>query len=119
MELRGLTARFGGVTALDAVSLTLRSGEVVGLIGPNGAGKTTLIDVVTAHVAPSAGTVLLNDGVIQGWSLRRRAQAGIGRSFQSLELFESLTVAENLQTACDPPDGRAYLTDLVRPGGAH
>jgi ABC-type branched-subunit amino acid transport system ATPase component/branched-subunit amino acid ABC-type transport system permease component len=116
LALRGLTVRFGGVSALDDVSLSLAPGEVVGLIGPNGAGKTTLIDAVTGYVTPSAGSVLLDGIAIDGWSPRRRAVAGIGRSFQSLELFESMTVAENLQTACDPRDLRHYISDLVRPG---
>jgi sulfate-transporting ATPase len=118
LELRGLSVRFGGVTALESVSLTLQPGEVLGLIGPNGAGKTTLIDAASGYVAPSAGTVLLDGRPIDGWSPRRRAVAGLGRSFQSLELFESLTVAENLQAACDPRDRRHYLSDLVRPGRA-
>jgi len=86
--------------------------------GPNGAGKTTLIDAVSGYVAPSDGTVLLDGHAIDRWSPRRRAAAGVGRSFQSLELFESLTVAENLQAACDPRDRRHYLSDLVRPGRA-
>jgi len=116
LTLLGLTVRFGGVTALDAVSITLAPGEVVGLIGPNGAGKTTFIDAVTGYVTPSAGSVLLDGRAIDGWSPRRRAVAGIGRSFQSLELFESMTVAENLQTASDPRDLRHYLSDLVCPG---
>ena len=118
LEIRDLTVKFGAVTALDAVSLTVAPGEVVGIIGPNGAGKTTLIDAVTGYVTPIGGRVLLNDCAIEGWSPRRRAIAGIGRSFQSLELFDSLTVAENLQTACDRRDRRAYFTDLVHPGQA-
>jgi sulfate-transporting ATPase len=115
LAVRGLTVRFGGVTALNDLSLTIAPGQVVGLIGPNGAGKTTLIDALTGYVAPSAGSVLLNGRSIDRWSPRRRALAGIGRSFQSLELFESLTVAENLQTACDPGDWRRYVSDLVYP----
>jgi ABC-type branched-subunit amino acid transport system ATPase component/branched-subunit amino acid ABC-type transport system permease component len=118
LELHGLTVRFGGVTALDAVSLTVSPGEVVGLIGPNGAGKTTLIDAVTGYVTADAGTILLDGRAIGEWSPRRRAVAGIGRLFQSLELFESPTVAENLQTACDPRDRRYYLSDLIHPGRA-
>jgi ABC-type branched-subunit amino acid transport system ATPase component/branched-subunit amino acid ABC-type transport system permease component len=118
LALRGLTVRFGGVTALNAVSLTVGPGEVVGLIGPNGAGKTTLIDVVTGYVTSHAGTVLLDGRAIDGWSPRQRAVFGVGRSFQSLELFESLTVAENLQAACDPRDRRHYLSDLICPGRA-
>jgi sulfate-transporting ATPase len=116
VTVRGLTVRFGGVTALDDVSLTIRPGELLGLIGPNGAGKTTLIEAVSGYVAPASGSVLLDGRPIDGWSPRRRALAGVGRSFQSLELFESLTVAENLQAACDPRDRRSYLADLVRPG---
>jgi sulfate-transporting ATPase len=118
LTLLGLTVRFGGVTALDDVSLTVGPGEVVGLIGPNGAGKTTLIDAVTGYAAPTAGTVLLDGRAIDGWAPRKRAVAGIGRSFQSLELFESLTVAENVQAACDPRDVRHYISDLVYPGRA-
>jgi ABC-type branched-subunit amino acid transport system ATPase component/branched-subunit amino acid ABC-type transport system permease component len=118
LTVRGLSVRFGGVTALESVSLILQPGEVVGLIGPNGAGKTTLIDAVSGYVAPNAGTVLLDGRPIDGWSPRRRTVAGIGRSFQSLELFESLTVAENLLAACDRRDRRRYLSDLVRPGRA-
>jgi ABC-type branched-subunit amino acid transport system ATPase component/branched-subunit amino acid ABC-type transport system permease component len=115
MTLCGLSVRFGGVTALESVSLTLHPAEVVGLIGPNGAGKTTLIDAVSGYVAPSAGTVLLDGAPIDGWSPRRRAVAGVGRSFQSLELFDSLTVAENLLAACDPRDRLRYISDLVHP----
>jgi sulfate-transporting ATPase len=107
--------RFGGVTALDGVSLTVTPGEVVGLIGPNGAGKTTLIDAVSGLTPLADGTIALSGRRIDGWSPRQRAQAGIGRSFQSLELFEEMTVRDNLRAACDPRDSRAYLVDLVHP----
>ncbi len=115
LEAVDVRVRFGGVVALDGVSLTVHPGEVVGLIGPNGAGKTTLIDAVTGFVR-STGTVRLGDQDISGWNARRRAVHGLGRSFQSLELFESMTVRENLVTAGDRRDRLAYLTDLVRPG---
>jgi ABC-type branched-subunit amino acid transport system ATPase component/ABC-type branched-subunit amino acid transport system permease subunit len=114
LELRGVSVRFGGVVALDDVSMTLRPGEVVGLIGPNGAGKTTCIDAATGFVR-SIGEILLDDRRVDRWSPRRRSSAGIGRSFQTLELFESMTVLENLRVASEPRDRVAYIRDLVWP----
>jgi len=99
------------------VSLTLKPGEVVGLIGPNGAGKTTFIDAVTGFNR-ATGEITLDGTRIDRWGPRRRSRAGIGRSFQTLELFESLTVRENLRVASESRDLIAYLTDLVRPGKA-
>ncbi|GAA3456541.1 ABC transporter permease subunit [Dactylosporangium matsuzakiense] len=116
VDVRALTVRFGGVTALDDVALKLVPGEVHGLIGPNGAGKTTLIDALTGFVdSPGAGLTL--DGQdISRWPAQRRAAAGISRSFQSLELFETMTVRENLLAACDRQDWPAFVSNLVRPG---
>lgn len=117
LEVSGLTVRFGGVVALDDVDLSIRPGEVLGLIGPNGAGKTTFIDAVAGFVTADPGaTVVLDDTPIDGWSPTRRARAGLGRSFQSLELFEDVTVRENLLVACDEHDVVRYGADLVRPG---
>ncbi|MGW0591085.1 ABC transporter permease subunit [Streptosporangium sp. NPDC002607] len=119
LRVEGLRVAFGGVHAIDDVSLRLEPGQVHGLIGPNGAGKTTFIDAVTGFVATSGGTIHLGDDAINTWSVRRRNRNGMIRSFQSLELFSDLTVRENLAVACD--DGRAgrYLTDLVHPGRIH
>jgi ABC-type branched-subunit amino acid transport system ATPase component/ABC-type branched-subunit amino acid transport system permease subunit len=116
LELRDITVRFGGVTALEDVTLSVAPGEVVGLIGPNGAGKTTLVDVATGYVKAAGGTVTLGQHVITSLPAVRRARLGLTRSFQSLELFEDLSVADNLRVASDPRDRLAYLTDLVRPG---
>ena len=88
------------MTAVNQVDLDLRSGEVLGIIGPNGAGKTTLIDAITGYVAAD-GTIRLNDADIHGLPPHRRSRLGIIRSFQSLELFEDLTVAENLLVASE------------------
>jgi sulfate-transporting ATPase len=111
----GLTVRFGGVVAVDDVSMRVSAGEVVGLIGPNGAGKTTLMDAVTGFVKVSSGHVTLDGVVIDGWSPHRRARAGLHRSWQSPELFEDLTVADNLLVAADRRDAMAYAADLLRP----
>jgi len=116
LEITGLTQRFGGFTALDDVTLDVAPGQVVGLLGPNGAGKTTLIDCVSGNNRLSGGTITWDGRDITRWAPYRRARAGLGRSFQSLELFDDLTVRENLLAAADPRDRLAYLTDLVRPG---
>ncbi len=119
LRTKGLTVRFGGVVALADLSLTVEPGEVVGLIGPNGAGKSTAIEAITGFVTPSGGSVTLGGVPIDGLSRERRARAGLSRSFQSLELFDDLTVLENIQTACDERDLGAYVTDLVKPGIGH
>ena len=115
LSMQNVSVRFGGVVALDKVSLDLLPGEIVGLIGPNGAGKTTLIDAITGFVDIAGGTIELDGRRTDGMGVARRSQSGIGRTFQNLELFEDLTVRENLQAACDPSGLRNYLTDLVLP----
>jgi sulfate-transporting ATPase len=112
LEISGLNVRFGGVHALREMDLTIRSGEVVGLIGPNGAGKTTFIDGVTGYVR-TTGQIKLGGDPVETFPPHRRAQVGITRSFQSLELFDDVTVAENLRAAAEPKDGRGYLTALL------
>ena len=116
LEIAGLTVSYGSVTAVEDVSLRVEPGEVVGLIGPNGAGKTTLIDAVTGFTRPRAGSVKLGDDDVTSCDAAALARHGLGRSFQSLELFEDMTVEENLLAAVEGQDAAAYLTDLVRPG---
>jgi sulfate-transporting ATPase len=116
LEVRDLVVRFGGVTAVAGVSLTLRPGRISGLIGPNGAGKTTVIDAVTGLVRPAGGSIVLDAVDITRLPTYRRARAGISRSFQSLELFEGVSVLENLLAASEPRDRTAYLKDLAWPG---
>jgi ABC-type branched-subunit amino acid transport system ATPase component len=116
LRVTDLTVRFGGTTALDQLNLTINPGEVVGLIGPNGAGKSTAIEAITGFVSPAAGTIMLGDLRIDGWTRERRARAGLSRSFQTLELFDDLTVLENILAASDPRDVSAYVTDLFKPG---
>ncbi len=116
LEVRELTVRFGGVVAVSDVSFAVHPGEVVGLIGPNGAGKTTIIDAITGFVRPTTGSIVLDDVAIESWGPSRRARAGIGRSFQSLELFDDMTVYDNLRAGSEARDSFAYVTDLARPG---
>jgi sulfate-transporting ATPase len=116
LAVRELGVRFGSVNALQDVSLTVKPGRVLGLIGPNGAGKTTLIDAVTGFIKGHSGAVTIDGEPVAKISSARRARIGLTRSFQSLELFEDLTVADNLRTASDRRDVGAYATDLVHPG---
>ena len=116
IEVRALTVRFGGVLALDHVSFTLHPGEVLGLIGPNGAGKTTLLDAISGFTSATDGSILLDGVSIDRWSPERRARAGISRSWQAVELFDGLTVRDNLLVAADDKAVWRYVTDLVHPG---
>jgi sulfate-transporting ATPase len=116
LTVEHLSVSFGGVKAVRDVSLQVRPGEVHGLIGPNGSGKTTIIDAVTGFVRLDQGRVLLGDDDLTGRSPRRRGGAGVSRSFQSLELFDGLTVRENLAVAAEHPAPARMLTDLVAPG---
>jgi sulfate-transporting ATPase len=115
LEVRGLRVRYGGVMAVDDVNFSVTPGRIVGLIGPNGAGKTSVIDAVTGFTRVAGGNVLLEHQEVLGMSATKRARAGISRSFQSLELFEDLTVLDNLRAASDPRDRLSFLRDLVYP----
>lgn len=115
LETRGLTVRYGGTTAVNKVDLVVRPGRITGLIGPNGAGKTSFIDAVTGFAKLAEGEILLGEENIASWSTTKRARAGVGRSFQALELFEDCSVIDNLRAASDPGDFGSYLRDLVHP----
>ncbi|HET9730987.1 MAG TPA: branched-chain amino acid ABC transporter ATP-binding protein/permease, partial [Acidimicrobiia bacterium] len=116
LTVSDLVVNFGGVVAVDRVSFAVEPGEVVGLIGPNGAGKTTILDVITGFTAAASGSVAFDRVAIDKWTVERRARAGIVRSWQAVELFEEMTVRENLLVAADDQSPRRYVADLVRPG---
>ena len=101
LTLAGITIRFGGHVALNNVHLAVESNSITGLIGPNGAGKTTLFNVTSGLLKPNEGTIRLNDQVMTDLSPYRRAKLGLGRTFQRLELFPSLSVEENIQVAAE------------------
>lgn len=95
LRCEGLTRKFGGLTAVDQVSLDFRIGEVHAVIGTNGAGKSTLINMLSGEMPASAGRVLLEDQEVTAWPQPRRARAGIGRSYQRTTIFNEFTVLEN------------------------
>ena len=96
LRVRALVRQFGGVKALAGVDLDLNMGEVLGLIGPNGSGKTTLVNCVCGTMPSTSGQITLGGQDITSWTRVRRARAGLGRTFQNLQLFPELTVAENI-----------------------
>jgi branched-chain amino acid transport system ATP-binding protein len=101
LELRDLTMRFGGLTALDAVSFSIRRGEILGLIGPNGAGKTTCFNAMTGVFRPTSGDVLLEGRSIARSKRFEITQLGIARTFQNIRLFGEMTALENVMVGTD------------------
>jgi ABC-type branched-subunit amino acid transport system ATPase component len=114
LEIDGATVRFGGLPALQDVSLTVEPGSVVGLIGPNGAGKTTLINVVSGF-QPATGSVRFDGVDVSSWSADRRSRHGIGRTFQDARLFATMTVREVVQVAAATTEPNNVLLDAVVP----
>jgi branched-chain amino acid transport system ATP-binding protein len=112
LETRGLNVRFGGVAAVADVSIQLGRGELVGLIGPNGAGKTTAVNAMCGFV-PHEGSVLLDGRDLSTKSPHARARAGLARTWQSLELFDDLTVVENCQVASEVQNFASLVRDAV------
>src|ERR1700734_3027982 len=101
LEVSGVTVRFGGLTALDAVSLAVAPGGVVGVIGPNGAGKTTLLNVLCGFIRPQAGEVLIDGRGYQHLRPHQLAGLGIARTLQGVGLFERLSAIENVMTGAN------------------
>ncbi len=115
LQLERLSVRYGGVQALLDVDLDVQAGQLVGLIGPNGAGKTTLIDA-TSGFTRCSGKVMMGGEDIAGLAPHQRARRGLARTWQSAELFDDLTVRENLRVASPSPGWRQNLRELW--GGA-
>jgi ABC-type branched-subunit amino acid transport system ATPase component len=101
LDVTGVSVRFGGVEALDAVDLVAEPGSIVGLIGPNGSGKTTLLNVISGLVHPSHGSVRLDGESLDGYLPEERAGVGVIRSFQDCRLFPDLSVRDVLLVALD------------------
>lgn len=96
LDVRGVTKDFGGLRALDDVTFAVPRGAVLGVIGPNGAGKSTLVNIVSGHLAPSAGRFVVNGRDLTGAPPWKLARAGVTRTFQVMRPFEDLTVRDNV-----------------------
>lgn len=99
LEVKNLTIRFGGLTAVNDASFVVRRGELLGVIGPNGAGKTTTFNAIVGVIRPTEGQILLEQSRIDGRRPDQIARLGIGRTFQKVRLFNSMTVLENVLVA--------------------
>jgi branched-chain amino acid transport system ATP-binding protein len=113
LEVQNVTKRFGGIVALDRVSLSAEAGEIVGLIGPNGAGKTTAFNVITRLYTPEEGDVLFDDDSLLRSAPSKVVQRGIARTFQNVELFRGLTVLENVQVGAHARSGEHSIDDVL------
>ncbi|MBI2189758.1 MAG: ABC transporter ATP-binding protein [Acidobacteria bacterium] len=109
LVLDGVSRHFGGLRAVDGVSLTVGAGERHALIGPNGAGKTTLFHLISGELAPTAGRIALFGADVTRLAPHRRAALGIARTFQITKLFPGLTVLENVLLACEALDARKLV----------
>nr|WP_179791485.1 ABC transporter ATP-binding protein [Actinopolymorpha rutila] len=114
LELRDVTLRFGGLTALDSVSFELRRGEILGLIGPNGAGKTTCFNVMTGVYRPTSGQVRLEDRPLGRLKRHRITRHGIARTFQNIRLFDEMTALENVVVGADARHRTSVVGALCR-----
>ena len=115
LELRGLTKRFGGVTAIDNLSLTVEPGQVTALIGPNGAGKTTAINLISGFLTPNQGDILFDGTRINDVAMHQRATTGIARTYQTPQVTPGLSVLENVMLGAHKDGTFRLLDGLMRP----
>lgn len=101
LSVDNVLVRFGGVVALNRISLAVERGEFLGILGPNGCGKSTLFNAITGVQRVHGGSVALDGAEITSWPVYRRAMAGLARTYQSVEIFPQMTVADNLRFACE------------------
>lgn len=117
LVVEGVSVSFGGLVAVDEVSLAIRTGQITSLIGPNGAGKTTLFNVISGFLRPARGRVLLDGEDVTPLSPAQRGRLGVVRTFQHMELFEQLTVLDNLLAARELRQRTPLLSGLFRGRG--
>ncbi len=114
LSLQDLTKSFGGLTAVNRVSFDVEAGSIVGLIGPNGAGKTTVFNLITGNYKPDAGRILFEGKPIGGLLTSKIVTLGIARTFQTIRLFQSLSVLENVLAGCHCRMRAGFLSSMLR-----
>jgi branched-chain amino acid transport system ATP-binding protein len=113
LEVRGVSKRFGGVQAVQAVSFDVRAGSIKAIIGPNGAGKSTLFDLLSGVTAPDAGQVRLDGVALHGLPSHQVAARGVSRTFQHLRLFAGMTALENVMVGAHVRSRAGFLAGLL------
>lgn len=113
IEATNVTVRFGGLVAVNDVSLAIREHEIVGLIGPNGAGKTTTFNAIAGLNVPTSGRVFIYGKDVTDWAVDERARLGVGRTFQAIQLLPQLTVFENLMVATHVHNPSGFVSNLI------
>ena len=116
LEARNVSKRFGGVTAVDGMSFSVASGEILGLIGPNGAGKTTMFDLLAGSVAPSSGAIHLMEQDVTRQPPHLRLAGGMGRTFQIPRPFPELSLIDNMLLARQGQTGERLWANFTAPG---
>ncbi|MEQ6901718.1 ABC transporter ATP-binding protein [Nocardioides sp. YIM 152588] len=114
LDVRNLTLKFGGLTALDDVSFQIHKGEILGLIGPNGAGKTTCFNAITGVYRPTSGDIVFEGESVVGLKKHKVTQKGIARTFQNIRLFPAMTALENVLVGTDAQHKTGILSALFR-----
>ncbi|MDR0299523.1 MAG: ABC transporter ATP-binding protein [Streptococcaceae bacterium] len=114
LEVKNLTRKFGGLTAVDDVSMEIGNSELIGLIGPNGAGKTTLFNLLTGVYTPTSGMVTLDGELLNGKKPYKFALAGLSRTFQNIRLFKDLSVLDNIKVAIDAGGSYGFFANILR-----
>jgi branched-chain amino acid transport system ATP-binding protein len=113
LSVTGLGIEFGGLKAVDKVDFSVEPGEILSVIGPNGAGKTTLFNMISGLYTPSTGQVLLAGENITGLPPYKLAALGMSRTFQNLQIFQQMSVLENVMVGCHLTEGRNIIADLL------
>ena len=114
LQTEKATIRFGGLCAVNELDMSVKRGEIFGLIGPNGAGKTTIFNLLTGVYQPTSGTIFFNGQKIDGLRPYQIASRGVSRTFQNIRLFPSMTVLENVMTACHIHMGQNLFDAVLR-----
>jgi branched-chain amino acid transport system ATP-binding protein len=114
LELKGVTKKFGGVTAINDTTFTVNAKEIYGLIGPNGAGKTTMFNIITGNYEATEGQVLFRSEKLNGLKPHAIVRKGIARTFQNIRLFKTMSVMENVLIGFDFQANYTYLESIFR-----
>ena len=113
LQVKDLTKNFGGLTAVEQVSFSASKGKILAIIGPNGAGKTTLFNLITGVYAPTSGKIIFDGQDVTGLASNKIAELGVARTFQNLQIFENMSVLENVMVGCHTKSKTGFLGAII------